>query len=92
MSKEDLIEFEGEVIELLPKANYRVKLENGHEFIGRFQTYHLTGWSENMTMTLWVDANEKYFVPDDLYLWNKLNPIGEAWNSTQPKLQNLLYL
>jgi translation initiation factor IF-1 len=31
MSKEDLIELEGEVVELLPKANYRVKLENGHE-------------------------------------------------------------
>ena len=33
MSKEDLIELEGEVIELLPKANYRVKLVNGHEVI-----------------------------------------------------------
>jgi translation initiation factor IF-1 len=30
MSKEDLIEFEGVVDELLPNATFRVKLENGH--------------------------------------------------------------
>lgn len=30
MAKEDLIEFNGEVIELLPNAMYRVKLENDH--------------------------------------------------------------
>ncbi len=30
MSKEDLIEFSGVVIELLPNAMFRVKLENDH--------------------------------------------------------------
>lgn len=30
MSKEDLIEFSGVVIELLPNAMFRVKLENEH--------------------------------------------------------------
>ncbi|WP_010300566.1 translation initiation factor IF-1 [Candidatus Odyssella thessalonicensis] len=30
MSKEDLIEFNGTVIELLPNAMFRVKLENEH--------------------------------------------------------------
>lgn len=30
MSKEDLIEFNGTVIELLPNAMFRVKLENDH--------------------------------------------------------------
>ncbi|MES2215410.1 MAG: translation initiation factor IF-1 [Pseudomonadota bacterium] len=30
MTKEELIEFAGVVIELLPNANFRVKLENGH--------------------------------------------------------------
>lgn len=30
MSKEDLIEFDGQVIELLPNAMFRVKLENDH--------------------------------------------------------------
>jgi translation initiation factor IF-1 len=30
MAKEDLIEFAGEVMEVLPNAMFRVKLENGH--------------------------------------------------------------
>ncbi len=35
MSKEDLIEFGGEVVEKLPNAMFRVKLENDHEVIAR---------------------------------------------------------
>ena len=31
MAKEDLIEFDGVVTELLPDARFRVKLDNGHE-------------------------------------------------------------
>ena len=34
MSKEDMIEMEGTVTEVLPDARFRVKLENGHEIIG----------------------------------------------------------
>jgi translation initiation factor IF-1 len=30
MSKEELIEAEGEIVEALPNAMFRVKLENGH--------------------------------------------------------------
>lgn len=30
MSKEDVIEFSGEVIEVLPNATFRVRLENEH--------------------------------------------------------------
>ena len=30
MSKEDLIEMQGEVLENLPNATFRIKLENGH--------------------------------------------------------------
>ena len=30
MSKEDVIEMQGEVVETLPKATFREKLENGH--------------------------------------------------------------
>ena len=30
MSKQDLLEFTGKVIDLLPNAMFRVKLENGH--------------------------------------------------------------
>lgn len=31
MPKEDLIEFEGTVLEVLPDSRFRVKLDNGHE-------------------------------------------------------------
>ena len=30
MSKQDLLEFKGKVIDLLPNAMFRVQLENGH--------------------------------------------------------------
>jgi translation initiation factor IF-1 len=33
MAKEELVEFEGVVVELLPSAMFRVKLDNGHEII-----------------------------------------------------------
>jgi len=33
MSKEDLIEFQGTVVELLPNAMFRVKLDNDHEVL-----------------------------------------------------------
>jgi translation initiation factor IF-1 len=38
MSKEDVIEMQGEVLENLPNATFRVKLENGHEVLG-----HISG-------------------------------------------------
>ena len=38
MAKEDLIQMQGEVIETLPNATFRVKLESGHEVIG-----HISG-------------------------------------------------
>jgi len=34
MAKEDLIEFNGVVAELLPNAMFRVKLDNDHEVLG----------------------------------------------------------
>jgi translation initiation factor IF-1 len=33
MAKEELLEFEGTVTELLPNAMFRVKLDNNHEII-----------------------------------------------------------
>ena len=33
MAKEEVLEFPGEVTELLPNATFRVKLENDHEII-----------------------------------------------------------
>lgn len=38
MSKEDAIEFQGEVLEALPNATFRIKLENGHVVLG-----HISG-------------------------------------------------
>ena len=34
MAKEELLEFNGLVLELLPNAMFRVELENGHEVLG----------------------------------------------------------
>jgi translation initiation factor IF-1 len=34
MAKEELLEFQGMVMELLPNATFRIKLENDHEIIG----------------------------------------------------------
>jgi translation initiation factor IF-1 len=38
MSKEDVIEMQGEVLENLPNATFRIKLENGHAILG-----HISG-------------------------------------------------
>ena len=38
MSKQDVIEMEGEVVEALPNAMFKVKLENGHEILA-----HISG-------------------------------------------------
>ena len=38
LSKEDVIEVEGTVIETLPNTNFKVKLENGHEVLA-----HISG-------------------------------------------------
>lgn len=34
MAKEELIEFDGTVLELLPNAMFRIQLENGHTILG----------------------------------------------------------
>ena len=36
MPKEGLIEFQGIVMELLPNAMFKVKLENNHEILAHF--------------------------------------------------------
>lgn len=33
MSKEELLQFEGRVLEVMPDARFRVQLDNGHELI-----------------------------------------------------------
>jgi len=34
LAKEETVEFEGEVVEALPNAMFRVQLDNGHEVLG----------------------------------------------------------
>lgn len=34
MAKEDTIQIQGEILEMLPNATFRIKLENGHEVLG----------------------------------------------------------
>ncbi|EJX02854.1 translation initiation factor IF-1, partial [gut metagenome] len=45
MAKEDLIEMAGQVLEVLPDARYRVKLDNGHELVaytnGKMRKHHI---------------------------------------------------
>jgi translation initiation factor IF-1 len=38
MAKEDVIQMQGEIVETLPNATFRVKLENGHVILG-----HISG-------------------------------------------------
>jgi translation initiation factor IF-1 len=38
MDSKDFIELRGEVLELMPAASFKIKLENGHEILG-----HLSG-------------------------------------------------
>ena len=45
MAKEDLIEMSGVVLEVLPDARYRVKLDNDHELVaytnGKMRKHHI---------------------------------------------------
>ncbi|MES2423295.1 MAG: translation initiation factor IF-1, partial [Pseudomonadota bacterium] len=45
MAKEELIEMQGQVIEVLPDSRFRVVLENGHELIaysgGKLRKNHI---------------------------------------------------
>lgn len=58
MSKEELLEFAGTVIEKLPNAMFRVKLENGHEMLAhtagkmrKFRIRVMVGDKVNVEMT-----------------------------------------
>jgi translation initiation factor IF-1 len=62
MAKEEIIEFPGVVIELLPNATFRVKLENDHEIIG-----HTAGrMRKNRIRVLAGDQVLVEMTPDDL--------------------------
>lgn len=58
MAKDDIIEFEGEVIDTLPNTLFKVRLDNGHEIIahisGKMRKHYiriLTGDKVKVEMT-----------------------------------------
>lgn len=58
MSKEELLEFAGTVVEKLPNAMFRVQLENGHEILAhtagkmrKFRIRVMVGDKVNIEMT-----------------------------------------
>ena len=58
MAKDEIIEFEGEVIDTLPNTLFKVRLENGHEIIahisGKMRKHYiriLTGDKVKVEMT-----------------------------------------
>ncbi|MGM9680744.1 MAG: translation initiation factor IF-1 [Eubacteriales bacterium] len=60
MSKSDVVEFEGVVVEAMPNANFKVKLSNGHEI-----TAHLSG---KLRMNyIWILPGDKVTVEVSVY-------------------------
>ena len=62
MAKEDLIEFTGEVLEVLPNAMFKVKLDNEHEILA-----HTSGkMRKNKIRVLAGDRVQVEMTPYDL--------------------------
>ena len=62
MSKEDVIEVEGTVVEALPNTNFKVELENGHQILA-----HISGKLRmNYIKILPGDKVKVELSPDDL--------------------------
>ena len=62
MAKEDLIEFTGEVLEILPNAMFKVKLDNDHQILA-----HTSGkMRKNKIRVLAGDRVQVEMTPDDL--------------------------
>jgi len=62
MAKEEVLEFEGIVTDVLPDARFRVKLENGHEIIA----YMAGKMKKNRIRTLAGDRVTVEMTPYDL--------------------------
>ncbi|MGE0747848.1 MAG: translation initiation factor IF-1 [Rhodospirillales bacterium] len=62
MAKEDVLTFEGTVVDVLPDARFRVKLENGHEIIA----YTSGRMKKNRIRTLAGDRVTVEMTPYDL--------------------------
>lgn len=84
MSKEDLIEFDGIVSELLPNTTFRVELENGHKIIA-----HSAGkMRKNRIRVLEGDKVRVEMTPYDLTKGRivfRYKDTNATWNPTPPK-------
>ena len=64
MAKEELIEFEGVIVEMLPEGRFRVKLENDHEVLA----YTAGKMKKHRIRSLVGDRVTVEMTPDDLSL------------------------
>jgi len=62
MAKEDLLQFDGEVVDVLPDGRFRVRLENNHEMIA----YTAGRMKKNRIRTLAGDRVTVEMTPYDL--------------------------
>ena len=62
MAKEDLVEFDGQITELLPEGRFRVRLENDHEILA----YTAGKMKKNRIKTLAGDRVTVEMSPYDL--------------------------
>jgi translation initiation factor IF-1 len=62
MAKEELIQFDGEVVDVLPDGRFRVRLENGHDVIA----YTAGRMKKNRIRTLAGDRVTIEMTPYDL--------------------------
>ena len=60
MAKDDVMEFEGTVVEALPNANFKVKLPNGH-----IVTAHISG--KLRMKYIWILPGDKVTVEVSIY-------------------------
>lgn len=87
MPKEEIIEFKGKVLELLPNATFRIELENGHQIIA----YTSGKMRKNRIRVLVGDDVTVEMTPYDLtkgrvtHRHKAGGPIGDA--PTQPPAQ-----
>ena len=70
MAKDDVIQMQGEILENLPNATFRVKLENGHVVLATGSAEHSLGALTDLTF------GRNAVVPDTDAL---LAAIGAAW-------------
>ena len=80
--KDDIIEFEGEVIDTLPNTLFKVRLDNGHEIIahisGKMRKHYiriLTGDKVKVEMTPY-DLTKGRITYRGKYLTDTTNPIN----------------